>query len=46
MCYIEFSFIQDKVKAHLNSPYIYEFENSLKLQGWGLNNVAGLINSL
>ena len=30
---ILFSFIQDKVKAYLNSPYIYEFEDSLRLQG-------------
>ena len=28
-----FSFIQDKVKAYLKSPYFYEFEDSLKLQG-------------
>lgn len=30
--YILFNFIQEKVKAYLNSPYIYEFEDSLKLQ--------------
>ena len=30
---ILFSFIQDKVKAYFKSPYFYEFEDSLKLQG-------------